>query len=619
MSSVCSCGAVLAGSYKFCTACGQAKKPPKTSITSVTSTTPTPPLSSRPRNDSGGPPPAPAPPPRLLKPAEKRAIPTLPTSTVSITTSTTASSGRCTSPASPALASPHSPKPFIVHTETASVSSPTPPHSLSAAHNASQSDLKRNRVSAAVSSHKDSNKDPNGFGWIVNPSEMCPVCNKEVSPSDEKVVIGGKEHHRACWKTRDSPESTPSPEAHPKFGKPSSIRPRSMNCNALANGGSGTGLSGSNECIKLKPVKALPSAPQPHVQPTATSTPTPTPAPTPAPPIPTPTPSTPITAPQTSSPPPVLSTSAAEPKAKGGLGLGKLTSFIQGKDPTYEEKDKLKEKSFKKALLSPESITLQSVLGEGANGIVHKATYKDGVVAVKMLKYVEYFTQEQRDEFIREVSLLKQIKDAHIVKFVGMVITEDKLWLVTEFVGGGTLKSALQREPLALKVKVKIALDAAMGIEALHAHKIIHRDVKSDNLLVASLSVDTPTTVKLTDFGTSRVMKSNNQKAYTKGIGTPIYMAPELIQNQKYNKAADVFSFGILLWEILAQKEPYIEFESPWAVASFVVAGSRLPIPTGTPPDLQAIVDACWAQDPATRPTMSKVAAMLQACLKSLR
>eukprot|EP01105_Mastigella_eilhardi_P001641 TRINITY_DN1194_c0_g1_i2.p1 TRINITY_DN1194_c0_g1~~TRINITY_DN1194_c0_g1_i2.p1 ORF type:complete len:241 (-),score=61.34 TRINITY_DN1194_c0_g1_i2:22-744(-) len=229
-----------------------------------------------------------------------------------------------------------------------------------------------------------------------------------------------------------------------------------------------------------------------------------------------------------------------------------------------------------------------------------------------MLKGVENMSPDQQDEFEREVALLAKLHNPHVVEFVGVVVSATKLWLVTEFIAGGTLKKTLYNlKPLPFGVKVKIALDIAQGMKTLHDNNIIHRDLKSDNLLVCSLSLEATSTVKLTDFGTSRTIGDNKAKTYTKGVGTPIYMSPELLKGEQYNSLTDVYSYGVLCYEVLTQAEPYASFTNTWAIASFVVGGERPALPANTEPQFAAMVNSCWAQVPSARPTFTQVVSFL--------
>jgi len=108
-------------------------------------------------------------------------------------------------------------------------------------------------------------------------------------------------------------------------------------------------------------------------------------------------------------------------------------------------------------------------------------------------------------------------------------MTKEKMCIVMEYCKYGTLTDLLRASPLPPQFKLKCALDASRGMQFLHENKIMHRDFKPDNLLVVSKSPNSAVCVKITDFGTSRLVSDDTAKNYTKGLGTPIYMSPELV------------------------------------------------------------------------------------------
>ena len=113
--------------------------------------------------------------------------------------------------------------------------------------------------------------------------------------------------------------------------------------------------------------------------------------------------------------------------------------------------------------------------------------------------------------------------------------------------------------------------------------------MKTDNTLVASLDPKAPVVGKLSYFNTSRFAGSDAMKTKTKGVGTPIFMAPEALSGEKYDWHADVYSFAVMAWNVWTQKEPYSEgFENQWAILKFV--GKRLEIPGDVPPELQRVI-----------------------------
>jgi len=268
-----------------------------------------------------------------------------------------------------------------------------------------------------------------------------------------------------------------------------------------------------------------------------------------------------------------------------------------------------------------ELIHEEKPIGEGSFGVVYRGEWRGTPVAIKELK-VKFMKKQDLDEFYREVGLMEKLRSPYTVNLVGAVFTEQHLAIVTEFMKHGSVKSALGKKKFrSPSVKFRVALDAAHGLDFLHKNNIIHRDVKNDNLLIVSLSHHAPVTVKLTDFGTSRSSSMAIQIEMTSGVGTPAFMAPEILDSKPYSKPADVYSFGISMYELWTEKTPYSSagFTKPWDIAHFVVKGDRLPIPSDMPALYAQIMCECWQQDPSKRPTFAQVVKELQDAVDASR
>jgi len=151
----------------------------------------------------------------------------------------------------------------------------------------------------------------------------------------------------------------------------------------------------------------------------------------------------------------------------------------------------------------------------------------------------------------------------------------------------------------------------------------MHRDLKPQNILVVSLVPSQQVVVKIADFGVSKEVTVSREvtspsssassssrnlakgKNLTGGVGTPIYMAPEVLDGEKYTTSADVYSFAMLLLELYSAEEPYNtdKFKTPWQIAQFVTAGNRLDIPKDFPPEISQLIAQCWDNDPSARPS----------------
>ncbi|ELP84119.1 serine/threonine protein kinase ppk33, putative [Entamoeba invadens IP1] len=185
-------------------------------------------------------------------------------------------------------------------------------------------------------------------------------------------------------------------------------------------------------------------------------------------------------------------------------------------------------------------------------------------------------------EFNNEVSMLDKFRSEYIVHFYGAVFIPSKVCMVTEFAQFGSLQDLMKHKnalEVNIYIRVKMIMDASKGIMYLHENGILHRDIKPDNILVFSINLNEKVNAKLTDFGSSRkVNMMLTNMTFTKGIGTPIYMAPEILKKEKYKKRADIYSFGVTMFECLSWKEAYPkkDFKYPWKIAEFVMNGKRL-------------------------------------------
>eukprot|EP01105_Mastigella_eilhardi_P024591 TRINITY_DN645_c0_g1_i1.p1 TRINITY_DN645_c0_g1~~TRINITY_DN645_c0_g1_i1.p1 ORF type:complete len:1084 (+),score=221.55 TRINITY_DN645_c0_g1_i1:75-3326(+) len=258
-------------------------------------------------------------------------------------------------------------------------------------------------------------------------------------------------------------------------------------------------------------------------------------------------------------------------------------------------------------------------IGEGSFGHVFKADWRGQECAVKLLKFQEFYEQDLREAFLREVHLMETMRAPQIVNFLGAVHVPKRLALVTEYMPLGSLISTMQKNTFSVALKLKCLLDCAKGMNFLHQSDVVHRDLKGDNLLMCSLDYTLPVTCKLSDFGTTRDIQPSEQGAnFTQAIGTPTHMAPEVLEHSSYSKSSDVYSFAVLAYQVLTEKEPYADFESMWAVSKFVVEQKRLEIPADAPAPFSHIITTCWAQDPADRPSFTEVSAFLGGTLSML-
>lgn len=262
--------------------------------------------------------------------------------------------------------------------------------------------------------------------------------------------------------------------------------------------------------------------------------------------------------------------------------------------------------------IDPQFLKFESKVASGSYGDLYKGTYCSQEVAIKILK-TERLNTELQKEFAQEVYIMRKVRHKNVVQFIGACTKPPNLCIVTEFMSGGSVYDYLhkQRGTFKLPSLLKVAIDVSKGMNYLHQNNIIHRDLKAANLLMDENEV-----VKVADFGVARVKVETG--VMTAETGTYRWMAPEVIEHKPYDHKADVFSFGVVLWELLTGKLPY-EYLTPLQAAVGVVQkGLRPTIPKHTNPSLVELLERCWQQDPILRPDFSEVTEILQKISKEV-
>ncbi|KAG4177938.1 hypothetical protein ERO13_A10G009900v2 [Gossypium hirsutum] len=192
----------------------------------------------------------------------------------------------------------------------------------------------------------------------------------------------------------------------------------------------------------------------------------------------------------------------------------------------------------------------------GAHSRIYRGIYKQRAVAVKMVR-IPHHKEDTRlqleQQFKSEVALLSRLFHPNIVQFIAACKKPPVYCIITEYMSQGTLRMYLnKKEPYSLSTEtiLRLALDISRGMEYLHSQGVIHRDLKSNNLLL-----NDEMRVKVADFGTSCL---ETQCLETKGnMGTYRWMAPEMIREKPYTRKVDVYSFGIVLWELMTALLPF--------------------------------------------------------------
>lgn len=304
-----------------------------------------------------------------------------------------------------------------------------------------------------------------------------------------------------------------------------------------------------------------------------------------------------------------------------------LNRITKGKTPERRKKEEWE--------IDLSKLVLKTIVARGTYGTVYKGSFDGQDVAVKLLDWGEEATMTNseieavRAAFRQEVAVWHKLDHPNVTKFIGasmgngdlripsqelgadgfVPVASNVCCVVVEYLAGGTLKNFLIRhirKKLTFKAVMQLALDLSRGLSYLHSQSIIHRDVKSENMLL-----DKKMNLKIADFGVARV-EAQNPKDMTGETGTLGYMAPEVLGGKPYNRKCDVYSFGICLWETYCCDMPYADLSFAEMTSAVVKQNLRPEIPKCCPSALATVMKKCWDANPDKRPTMEEVVHMLE-------
>ncbi|GBM20744.1 Mitogen-activated protein kinase kinase kinase 7 [Araneus ventricosus] len=258
-------------------------------------------------------------------------------------------------------------------------------------------------------------------------------------------------------------------------------------------------------------------------------------------------------------------------------------------------------------------IKLQGVVGKGSFGTVKKGKWRNLDVAIKVIE-----TEQEKNAFIVEVQQLSRVNHPNIVKLYG-ACTKTPVCLVMEYAEGGSLYNVLhcmKQVDYTIAHSLSWLLQTANGVAYLHNMKpraLIHRDLKPPNLLL----INGGTVLKICDFGTACDKHTN----MTNSKGSAAWMAPEVFEGSQYSEKCDIFSWAIILWEVLTRKKPYNDGEGATAFGILwaVHHGKRPPLIAGCPKLLENLMTRCWSKNPAVRPSMMTIQAELSKVFRFMK
>eukprot|EP01133_Synstelium_polycarpum_P002362 gene2362-2691_t len=245
-------------------------------------------------------------------------------------------------------------------------------------------------------------------------------------------------------------------------------------------------------------------------------------------------------------------------------------------------------------------------IGEGGTATVYKGTWRNNHVAIKLLQTDKIgisFTKVFA-EFRREIFIMSSFYHPNILDLKGFCL--EPLCIITEFMSGGNLYEYIHDpvKPLDWRHRVKMAKEIASSLQTLHDCKpsVIHRDLKSPNILLSTSDVDT-TTCHLCDFSLSGFSTSLTSRA----VENPVWLAPEVISKESCTDKSDVYSFGVILFELLSRQHFFEGISFMSYLEQMICDGIRPQLPTHTVPEYDNLLNACWSQDAASRPSFSDI------------
>ncbi|KXJ97516.1 kinase-like domain-containing protein [Microdochium bolleyi] len=259
------------------------------------------------------------------------------------------------------------------------------------------------------------------------------------------------------------------------------------------------------------------------------------------------------------------------------------------------------------------SYAKQKKIGQGASGSVYVAKVKEGATsnvarevlrqqgarAQVAIKQMDLAHQPRKELIVNEIMVMKDSKHPNIVNFLDAFLRNNnaELWVVMEYMEGGALTDVIDNNPVITEEQIStICLETCQGLQHLHSQNIIHRDIKSDNVLL-----DARGNVKITDFGFCAKLTETKSKRATM-VGTPYWMAPEVVKQKEYGPKVDIWSLGIMAIEMIESEPPYLNEEPLKALYLIATNGTpRLKKPEKLSKELKAFLSVCLCVDVKSR------------------
>lgn len=288
---------------------------------------------------------------------------------------------------------------------------------------------------------------------------------------------------------------------------------------------------------------------------------------------------------------------------------------------------KADESTFRHLIVSQEDFQIGREIGSGSFGKVYLGIYQGSSCAIKHIQLSNAITEEEREQvtkdWVREAGLLSSFRHFNIIQLYAVAFDKENLYLITEYYPNGSVDKLLttDRKVLPIANRLQMIRDTCAGILAIHSRGGIHCDIKPQNLLVDGQGV-----VKVADFGQSKIRTTvlENKDAF----GTIQFMAPEIIPRsgpsqehdppRVYTTRSDIYSLGILMWQIWTGMNPYDEYEFTSDILDLVQEGGRPPIDLVDHEEMAQLIQNCWNQDPEKRPPILEVVNAVDSIISSI-
>ncbi|CAO2182912.1 unnamed protein product [Urochloa humidicola] len=249
----------------------------------------------------------------------------------------------------------------------------------------------------------------------------------------------------------------------------------------------------------------------------------------------------------------------------------------------------------------------------GAHSRLFHGIYKELPVAVKFIRQpddeedAELAVQLEK-QFNTEVTTLSLLSHPNVIKLIGACSSPPVFCIITEFLSGGSLRAFLHKQDhksLPLDKIISISLDIAHGMAYIHSQGVVHRDVKPDNIIF-----DEEFCAKIVDFGIA--CEEEYCDPLANDTGTFRWMAPEMMKHKAYGRKVDVYSFGLILWEMFSGSIPYEELNPFQAAFAVFDKNVRPAIPASCPAPIRLLIEQCWASHPEKRPDFCQIVQILE-------